>query len=97
MSRQFMCAIAGGAILMLTASASPAAAAGEGFCHDYARAAVNQVRGALNNRRCTFHMENESRWSSDPKTHYEWCRGVSREQANAERDARKEMLEHCAH
>jgi hypothetical protein len=86
-----------GLLLTVASSATPASAAGPGFCHDYAQAALRQVRGALNNRRCTYHLQNEARWSSDYRTHYEWCLGASREDADHERDARRDMLEHCAH
>ena len=95
MSNTLTCALAGGAMLLL-AGATSASAADNGFCRDYARAALHQVRGALSNRRCTFHMENETRWSSDFRTHYDWCRGVSRDQADQEREARRRALEHCA-
>jgi len=89
--------VTAGLLLGLASSATSASAADPGFCRDYARAALHQVRGALNNRRCTFHMENEARWSSDFQVHYSWCLGVGRDEADRERDARREMLEHCAH
>jgi hypothetical protein len=97
MHRKISIAIAASLLLTVTGSATSAGAAGPGFCHDYAQAALRQVRGALNNRRCTFHMQNEARWSSDYRTHYDWCLGASREDADRERDARRDLLEHCAH
>ena len=67
------------------------------FCHDYARAALNQVRGASSHERCDEHMDrNETRWSRDYRVHFDWCRGVSRDQAEDERQARRRTLEHCA-
>jgi hypothetical protein len=96
MTRLFACALAGGALVIL-ASASPAFAAGDGFCRDYARAAVRQVHGAMNHMRCVRHIDEDSgRWSDDFEHHYRWCREVSREQADAEREARRDRLEHCA-
>jgi hypothetical protein len=69
-------------------------AADPGFCRDYARAAVNQVRGALANPRCAAGMQGD-RWSTAFPVHYEWCLGVSFEAAGAERDARTSYLRGC--
>lgn len=88
-------AIAVGLLVIVVGAGSAASAADREFCHDYSNAALRQVRAALSNRRCTFRMENETRWSSDGRTHFEWCKGVSRQDANAERDARRRMLDHC--
>ncbi len=83
---------------LLLAAAGSAQAAGEGFCRDYARAAVNQVRGAEHHGRCDLRMDRDpARWSTDFRTHFDWCRGVSRDQADSEREARTRALEHCAH
>jgi hypothetical protein len=72
-------------------------AAGDGFCRDYARAAVNQVRGAMAHYRCDWRTDRDpARWSTDWRVHYDWCRGVSRDQASDEREARRNALEHCA-
>jgi len=95
MSKNLMCALACGAVLMLGLP-SAASAADAGFCRDYARAALNQVRGAMNHRRCAIQMQGP-RWSTDFSVHFVWCRGVSRDQAYAERDARTRTLEDCAH
>jgi len=72
-------------------------AADENFCKDYARAAVNQVRSAEKHERCEHHLRNEGeRWTRNYRAHYDWCRGVRREAAWEERNARKYALERCA-
>jgi hypothetical protein len=92
MNHRLICALAAGVALGVASSAS---AANPEFCSDYARAAVNQVRGAMNNGpRCMNRMQGP-RWSSDWRVHFNWCRGVSREQAWSERDARTETLRSC--
>jgi hypothetical protein len=93
MNHRLICALAAGAMLSLTLSTS-ASAAGHEFCADYARAAINQVRGAMNNPRCLSQMQGP-RWSSDWHAHYDWCRNVSRDQAWSERDARRATIESC--
>jgi hypothetical protein len=80
-----------GAALLLVPTAQ---AADPGFCHDYAEAAVRQVRGGLNYPRCVPGMRG-ARWSADFRVHFEWCRGVSREEADQERDVRTEFLRRC--
>src|ERR1035438_7184879 len=97
MSRKLLCTIAVGSVLLVAGPMVPARAANPEFCRDYARAGVSQAREALSYRRCAFRIENESRWSTDYRVHYDWCRGVSREQADRERGARSHMLERCVH
>jgi hypothetical protein len=95
MSRHSIIALATGVALSL-GFATASFAAGDDFCRDYARAALNQVRGASHHWECRHQMSG-ARWSNDWHTHYDWCRGVSRDQAWSERNARREMLEDCAH
>jgi len=91
-------------VLCMTAALSAGAtfavaarAADEQFCKDYARAAVNQFRTAEKHERCEHHLRDEgSRWSNNYRAHYDWCRGVRREAAREERNARKHALERCA-
>jgi hypothetical protein len=71
-----------------------AQAADPGFCHNYAEAAIRQVRGALAHPRC-MPLEG-TRWSSDVKVHYDWCLGQSRAAADGERDARTARIRNCA-
>jgi hypothetical protein len=71
-----------------------AQAADPGFCNGYATAAINQVRGALNNPRCAAGMQG-TRWSSDRDVHYNWCLGTTYAAAGAERDARTAYLRGC--
>lgn len=78
--------------------AASANAADRGFCHDYSRAAVRQVRLAMSHPRCDWRVDNNpARWSTDWRAHFTWCLGVDRGQADAERDARKATLDHCVH
>lgn len=85
-------ALAGVAVF---ACSQPGQAAGRDFCHDYTRAALVQVRAALNMPRCAERLDPGPRWSTDPDVHYNWCRGVSRDAANDEREARKDYLDRC--
>lgn len=83
--------------LAVTASFAVAAhAADDHFCKDYARAAVNQFRTAEKHERCEHHLRDEgARWSNNYRAHYDWCRGVNREAAWEERNARKHALQRC--
>ena len=81
---------------MLVASGVTAAnAADPGFCRQYAKASLNQVRGGLANPACAGGLQG-ARWSSDFAVHYEWCLGASFGAAGAERDARTRLLRGCA-
>ena len=83
-----------GIVLGLAVPSTPANAAAPGFCRDYARAAINQVRGALSKPRCRAGMEG-SRWSANERVHYGWCLGASPEAAEEERARRTEHIERC--
>jgi len=83
-----------GAGALLASAATTAQAAPPGFCRDYARAALNQVRGALAIPRCRRGMEG-SRWSADFRVHYDWCLGASAEAAAGERAVRTEHIRTC--
>jgi hypothetical protein len=69
-------------------------AADPAFCKQYARAALNQVRGGLANPACAAGLQG-ARWSTDFAVHYEWCVGASFDAAGAERDARTRQLRVC--
>ena len=71
-----------------------AQAADPGSCREYATAAINQVRIALNAPRCMAGVQG-SRWSSDFNVHYSWCLGASYGQMGSERDARTAYLRGC--
>ena len=77
-------------------AAPPAFAADPEFCEEYARAAVHQAERARESPYCE-HGAHGPRWSLDYRDHYEWCRGVHRRDAEAERDIRHEHLEACRH
>ncbi|SDR95797.1 hypothetical protein [Bradyrhizobium canariense] len=72
-----------------------ARAADPAFCKQYARAALVQVRGALENSRCGAGLQG-ARWSTEFPVHYEWCLGASLDATGAERDARTQYLKTCA-
>lgn len=72
-----------------------AQAADPGFCRQYAKAALNQVRGGLSNPACAGGLQG-TRWSSDFAVHYEWCVGTSYAAAGSERDARTRFLRACS-
>lgn len=82
------------AALALSFAAPAAYAADDAFCKEYARAAVNQFRTAAKHRRCDGRLEG-SRWSTNFKSHYEWCREVKRDEARSERNERKKTIEEC--
>ena len=69
-------------------------AADGAFCRGYAEAAINQVRGALSNPNCARGLQG-TRWSSDFKVHFDWCRTVAPAAAESERVARTEYLRGC--
>jgi hypothetical protein len=69
-------------------------AADPGFCRQYARAALSQVRDGLSNPACGRALQG-TRWSSDFAVHYEWCLGVSTGAASDERNARAHHLKRC--
>jgi hypothetical protein len=74
---------------------SGARAADPGFCRQFAKAAISQVREALADPRCGAGLQG-ARWSTDFAVHYEWCLGASLDAAGAERGARTRFLRACA-
>jgi hypothetical protein len=86
------------AVLMTSlamAQLAAAHAADPGFCRQYARSALDQVRAGLSDPACGSALQG-SRWSSDFAVHYEWCLGVSLRAAADERDFRTHHLKSCA-
>jgi hypothetical protein len=81
--------------LTLFLSLTGAHAADPGFCKQYAKAALNQVRGGLANPACAGGLQG-ARWSTDFSVHYEWCLGASFGATGIERDARTRYLKGCA-
>jgi hypothetical protein len=82
----------------LVGAASQAVAAPPEFCERYAHDAVRQNHEARDHERCRDAIRDQNapgRWSDDYRAHYDWCRGVSREQADAERAARADTLRMC--
>ena len=80
--------------MVLASHVTAARAADPGFCRQYAKAALNQVRVGLSSARCAGGLQG-SRWSSEFSVHYEWCLGTSFGAARGERDARTRYLRSC--
>lgn len=85
-------ALAGAALFALSTAAS---AADRDFCRDYTEAALVQVHEVMEMPRCAARIDPGPRWSTDRSVHFRWCRGVSRDAANDEREARKDFIERC--
>ena len=93
MSTRLLLAVA--AVIVITSL--PVHAADEQFCKEYARVAVEQFRDAERFERCDpFRRRDPGRWQGDFRAHYDWCRGVRRDDAWRERDERSRALDHCA-
>lgn len=82
-------------LIALVSGMITARAADPGFCKQYARAAINQVRGGLTDPACGGGLQGV-RWSSDFAVHYEWCLGASLGAVGTERDARTRQLKACS-
>ncbi len=96
MSRFLGIGLLAGALVMALGLASGASAANPDFCHDYAQAAVRQTRAAYDSHHCGYAIEqNRARWSSDYRTHFDWCLSARHKDAVRERDARRDTLDHC--
>jgi len=76
---------------------APAPFSDEGFCRDYATAAVRQAHEAHERFACERGIDNPARWSEDFRVHYNWCRGVAPQLAQSERDIRTHYLNECTH
>ena len=83
--------------LLASVALAPTAAraADPGFCKQYARAALVQVHGALENPRCGAGLQG-ARWSTEFPVHYEWCLGASLAATGAEREERTKYLRACS-
>jgi hypothetical protein len=81
-------------MLFLMSGLTDARAADPGFCRQFAKAAIRQVRGALADPRCGAGVQG-ARWSTDFAAHYEWCLGAPPDAAGADRDARTRFLRAC--
>ena len=88
-------ALAVASALSVLPGLTAAYAADPGFCRQYAKAALNQVRGGLTNPACAGGLQGV-RWSTDFAVHYEWCLGASVGAAGTEGDARMQHLKGCA-
>jgi hypothetical protein len=88
-------ALAAGLVTWLAMAPLAAAhAADPGFCRQYARSALHQVRDGLSDSACGQELQG-SRWSSDFAVHYEWCLGVSLRAAGDESGTRMRYLKAC--
>ena len=96
MSNRMLSMVVAIAALAGLSATTIASAADERFCDEYAHAAVNQFRSAEHHYRCEGFMRREpARWQPDFRAHYDWCRGVSRDAAWDERNARTRALDIC--
>jgi hypothetical protein len=81
--------------MLIVSGLSAAHAADPGFCRQYAKSALNQIRGGLADPGCGRGLQG-TRWSMDFAVHYEWCLGASPDAVYGERDARTRHLKACA-
>lgn len=88
-------AVAWAWLILIVSGLSAAHAADPGFCRQYAKAALNQVRGGLADPGCGRGLRG-TRWSMDFAVHYEWCLGASPDAVDGENDARTRHLKVCA-
>ena len=85
----FGCGVAAACAITISA----AQAAPEGFCRDYARAAVRQVELARSVPACD--RGNGARWTTDYRVHFDWCMGAPIPAVEAERRARTNWIRSC--
>lgn len=83
-----------GSALVATMSVMTAQAASPGYCRNYARAALNQVRAALATPPCRAGLQGP-RWSADFRVHFDWCLGASYLAVQSEHGARTGYLRAC--
>jgi hypothetical protein len=72
----------------------PTEAAPSNFCHDYAVAAINQLRAALANPGCVAGVRG-ARWTPDQNVHFQWCLTQPVPMVESERGARTAFLRAC--
>jgi len=82
------------AVLLAVWPASAAHAADKLYCDQYAKAAINQVRTALSNRKCADGVQGD-RWSAEYHAHYDWCLENNYGTSGNERDARTAYIKAC--
>jgi hypothetical protein len=70
-----------------------AQAAPEGFCRDYAQAAVRQVEVSREIPACN--RGTGPRWTTDYRIHFDWCMGAPMEAVVREREARTNWIRSC--
>lgn len=64
------------------------------FCHNYAVAAMNQLRAALANPGCAGGAHGP-RWVPNERIHFQWCRTQPIPMVESERGARTAYLRAC--
>jgi hypothetical protein len=79
-------------IIAMTAQPTPAQAAGERFCRDYARIAVAQFREANGFNKC---RRNDARWHANAQVHFDFCRRADEGLVRSEDAARRDHLANC--
>jgi len=84
------------ALVAVASLSTQAIAADDGFCRDYARETVGQVRAAFDSRGCGWAVrQNPARWNPDYHSQMDWCRHTSRKNVDRERNARTDTLAQC--
>jgi hypothetical protein len=81
------------AAIGLSIASSPASAASPEFCDSYAHRAVHEFEVNVHTPGC-FKGE-DLRWHPHFRKHFDWCLGVSPEEAERERDYRRARLREC--
>ncbi len=82
-----------GVLAASTFMLSAAQAAPEGFCRDYATAAVRQVELSREIPACNRGVG--PRWTMDYRVHFDWCMGADMQTVVAERQARTNWIRTC--
>jgi hypothetical protein len=80
------------ALVVLTPLAAQAAP--PDYCHEYAVAAINQLRAALANPACVAGVRGP-RWVPDEHIHFQWCLTQPIPMVESERGARTGFLRAC--
>ena len=84
-------------LLLALTAASPAQAADDKFCHDYARDVIRLAKDAGDHPKCHDLLRDQDRWNADEHHHFDWCKHTDKREVIAALDARKHDLEKCKH
>ena len=97
MPKQFFRSALAIAALVALVGFTPALAADEGYCKEYASTAANQLETAERHRRCEGYLRDDpNRWNSNWRDHYNWCSVNRRDDVRGEHAKRTRILDKCA-